>query len=385
MANKAGKTGGFWNLDDPVAQELLKDGRGVMDILVKILSIHCATTIIVGHLTSLKNTPSYALTVPVIAFILAPMYPLAELLVDIYRSAQTYLSEKSDRADFQYYVAVGLGMRASPIRDHSQEGVKLLELSTNRFLLRRKTKPRGILWAARVGVLLAFLVQDVGVISLYFRRLKVIPPKLGQLPRLLQHADADFDNVNALFALGSLVAAFVCLLLELTNWTWTYSPMGLRGRAVPIETEWYEFFKLETPHLPEIVLTQILTTCASSPLILRNVAFGASFVADVAGGEQSVLEIVLNLHMFLALLSVILGGLAMCPPQWAYKLRIQPEVINAFLYITAMAGLALVRLNGIVGSCEDIAAVRACSRGDASWCVAAFLWRDPREGSLWAL
>jgi len=377
-------TNNAWDLKDPMSQQLLSNGRRVNDILLKTLAIHCATIITVGHLTSLKQTPRYAQSVPVVAFVFAPMYPLAELVMDIYRSLRVYLLERENRGGIQYHLAACLGMRATPVQGQSHDGVRLLDLSSDRFLLRKSTKPRGMLWAARIGVLVTFLVQDSSVISLYFRRLRVINPQNDRIHRLLQHADADFDNVNALFAVGSFFAASVSLLLEISNWTWTYSPLGLRERAVPSEMEWYEVFRVGTSHLPEIVLTQLLMTCASSPMLLRNLKFGALFIVDRAGEDQEALEALLSFPFMLAILSVILTGLAICPQQWIHHLHIQPRVVTGVLYITAMAGLVYIRFQGVVGSCQDLAAVRACSRMDASWCMIPFLWRDPREGSLWA-
>lgn len=70
------------------AQEQLKSGRTLNNILLKFVAVHLATTVAYGHLGSLRNQPTAVHTRTVLAFLLIPTYPMAELLADVYRAFQ---------------------------------------------------------------------------------------------------------------------------------------------------------------------------------------------------------------------------------------------------------------------------------------------------------
>ena len=67
--------------DDPHIEYTITNGRGLSDILIKMLAVHSATTIAVGHLTTLRGLSPPHQRLTLIAFWLCPMFPLAELVV----------------------------------------------------------------------------------------------------------------------------------------------------------------------------------------------------------------------------------------------------------------------------------------------------------------
>jgi hypothetical protein len=212
---------------------------------------------------------------------------------------------------------------------------------------------------------------------------------------LLRHADADFDNDNALFAIGGLFAAAVGLVIEMCNWTWSYSHLGIRDKAITTDPEWYQLFWFTSKPAcwVEVVMTQVLMTAASSrPLwiSLESTWQSLDLLFQKTGDDIGTLQtksskFLLTWPFLWTLLSLLLSILALCPKRLHQLLHIHYKILTTILHLMAISYLCVIRTLAIVGICFDLAAVRACAYRNESWCVAYFLWKDPREGSLWAL
>lgn len=370
-------------LQSPDVEAITSNGRTVSDILIKMLSVHAATTIAVGHATSLKRMPEVERNRSVLGFWVCPMYPVAEFIINTWRSLRVALRTRN-QAGCAYHLAACLGTRAVLSNGDEEESLPLLELDPDSRLLHKRSQARDWRWWARMAVLIAFLVQDLSVMMLYARRIRQrINFSMDSLTTISatylsgsffnweDATDAEFDNINFQFALGGFLAGLSSFLLMLLNYNWTYSPLGAQASG-DIESEVLSPRIFSSSASTSLYVSSILTTLFQ----WRHVSESYQQTFDLQGRNMATQQAA-SMKFSFSLSALSLSLIAVSPfVRW-----LDLDELNFGL---TGCCLILLRIASIIQAYCDLSAVHACSRSRLE-CIPAFAWRDPKEGLLWAL
>ena len=132
-----------------------------------------------------------------IGFLVSPTYPVAELIVDTYRSLSAAW-RSGNSSGYAYHFAACRGLSTMCKDGGEEDALFLLDLDPDLNLLQRSTEPRNPRWAPCVLTIVVFLAQDLSVIVLYFCRIShLVQVEYGETRQFTTRVDAEFDNINA--------------------------------------------------------------------------------------------------------------------------------------------------------------------------------------------
>ncbi len=206
---------------------LPQDARSVTELLVTAFLMTAGNTIAARHLTSLRRQPRKLASYQILASILIPTFPFAELLISIYRTLKT--RQEGLIYPTRYYICAALDQRAIPESEIIQQ-LKQKDVS--------ETNPTGIKaakdfdedsvplhhisygslqcewglfdarWFARLAMLLIFCARASLTILFWIRRLHQ------------PNARTFLDDFTAAMALSGLLIAFTSIAIMVLNTTW---------------------------------------------------------------------------------------------------------------------------------------------------------------------
>lgn len=202
--------------------------RSVTEMLFTAILITAGTTIAALHLTSLRRQPRKLGSYQVLASILIPTFPFAELLISTYRTLKT-TRQQGLIYPTRYYICAALDQRAIPESENipqlKQEDVaetNITDIEAPKDLdgdsvplhhipydsLQCERDPFDAYWFARLAILLIFCAQACLPILFWIRR--------------LQQANARtfLDDVTIAMALSGLLIAFTSIAIMVLNTTW---------------------------------------------------------------------------------------------------------------------------------------------------------------------
>ena len=182
-----------------------QQGRSVAEIIVKATALTAASTIAAGHLTTLRRQPIGLASYQVLATILIPGFPIAELAISICRTLKT-CGREGLRPGVRYYVSATLDQRAICILgSDTEESIPLNFVPHHTAEVERGDYD--IRWTARLFTLAVFLMQSLLCMWLWTRR--------------VQHRGRNYlDDYTALTAISGLTIALVSISITLLNSTW---------------------------------------------------------------------------------------------------------------------------------------------------------------------
>lgn len=182
--------------------------RSVKETLIRSFAIHFIAAATVGHLMTLQNFShkrSATLLFCIIAFLLFPMLPLAQVLRQL--RSTVALSFNRRRRGLTFYASACCGMYTTK-SEQTVETEPIIKTDPER--IRRRRASYNALWLGRVVVLLALIVQYCGTAVLWLRRARrVISVRLWAI-----------DTRNLEMALGGLTAVISSLVISLINTEW---------------------------------------------------------------------------------------------------------------------------------------------------------------------
>ena len=203
------------------------DARSVTEMLFTALLITAGTSVAALHLTSLRRQPRKLASYQVLASILIPTFPFAELLISIYRTLKTrpqYLIYPT-----RYDICAALDQRAIPESEIVQQLKQEDGLETNTTGIKTEKHfdedsvplhhipyknlqcERGLFdayWFSRLAMLLIFAAQAALTIVLWIWRLR--QPK----------ARTFLDDFTVAMAVSGLFIVFTSIAIMLLNTTW---------------------------------------------------------------------------------------------------------------------------------------------------------------------
>ena len=202
------------------------DARSVTEMLFTALLMTAATTVAALHLTSLRRQPRKLASYQVLASILIPTFPFAELLISIYRTLKTRPQCLIYPA--RYYISAALDQRAipeseikqvnqedvaktdttgiKPAKDLDEDSVPLHHIPYNNLQCVRD--PFDAYWLSRLAMLLIFAARASLTILFWILRLR--QPK----------ARTFLDDFTVAMAFSGLLIVFTSIAIMLLNTTW---------------------------------------------------------------------------------------------------------------------------------------------------------------------
>ena len=205
-----------------------QDARSVTEMLFMASLITAGTTIAALHLTCLRRQPRKLASYQVLASILIPTFPFAELLISLYRTLKT-TRQQGLIHPMRYYICAALDQRAIPesglIPQLKQEDV--LETNTTDIKAAKDLEGDSVplhhipydslqcewdlfdaSWFARLAMLVIFCARASLPILFWIRRL--------QQP----NARTFLDDFTVAMALSGLLIAFTSIAIMVLNTTW---------------------------------------------------------------------------------------------------------------------------------------------------------------------
>ncbi len=207
--------------------DLPQDARSVTELLVTAFLMTTSATVAASHLSSLRRQPRKLASYQVLASILIPTFPFAELLISIYRTLKT--RQPGLIYPTRYYICAALDQRAIPesetIQQLKQEeasetnisGIKAAEDFDEDSVplhhipydsLQCESGPIDARWFAQLAMLLIFCARASLTILFWIRRLHQ------------PNARTFLDDFTAAMALSGLFIAFTSIGIMVLNTTW---------------------------------------------------------------------------------------------------------------------------------------------------------------------
>ena len=206
---------------------LPQNARSVTELLVTAFLMTAGTTIAARHLTSLRRQPRKLASYQILAAILIPTFPLAELLISIYRTLNT--RRQGLLYPTRYYICAAFDQRAIPeseiiqqlkqgdgpetnttgikaAKDFDEDSVPLHHIPYNS--LQCEWGLFDARWFARLAMLLIFCARASLTILFWIRRLH------------RPNARTFLDDFTAAMALSGLLVAFTSMAIMVLNTTW---------------------------------------------------------------------------------------------------------------------------------------------------------------------
>ena len=203
------------------------DARSVTELLFMALLITAGTTVAALHLTSLRRQPRKLASYQVLASILIPTFPFAELLISIYRTLKS--RPQCLICPTRYDVCAALDQRAIPeseiiqqlkqedvaesnttgikaAKDSNEDSVPLHHIPYNTLQCQRDHFD--VYWFSRLAMLLIFAARASMTILFWIWRLR--QPK----------ARTFLDDFTVAMAASGLLIVFTSIAMMLLNTTW---------------------------------------------------------------------------------------------------------------------------------------------------------------------
>ena len=181
--------------------------RSIAEISIKALTSYFVTTIACRCLAALRGQPSNFATYQVLASVLIPTYPLAELIVGIYRTFKTR-RRAGGRGGQRYYFCSSLDMRAVEDSESEEDSIPLALVDPDN--IHPTQQPCDARWAAILLLLLVLALQAIFTIWLWIRR-----SANGSLSVV--------DDVVMVNSMGCLIAALMGIAIISLNIRWHLS------------------------------------------------------------------------------------------------------------------------------------------------------------------
>ncbi|KAF2444391.1 hypothetical protein P171DRAFT_521729 [Karstenula rhodostoma CBS 690.94] len=140
--------------------------RGVDEVWIRFLAVLVATMASCGHLMSLQGSAnSVEALLVLLCFFEFPEMALAQIVIRATIAVRRVLWSRG-RLSARFFIAACLGMQASSVCSPNK-AVPLVSLRPEQ--VHRVPQRIGILWIGRLGLLLAFLAQYIGTVSIWVR------------------------------------------------------------------------------------------------------------------------------------------------------------------------------------------------------------------------
>lgn len=203
------------------------DARSVTEMLFTVLLITAGTTIAALHLCSLRRQPRKLASYQVLASVLIPTFPFAELLISIYRTLKT--RPQCLIYPTRYDICAALDQRAIPesdiIQQLKQEDVSETNPTAKEAAkgldedsvplhhvpyknLQSERQPFDAYWFSRLAMLLIFAARASLTVMFWIWRLR--QPK----------ARTFLDDFTVAMAVSGLLIVLVSVAIMLLNTTW---------------------------------------------------------------------------------------------------------------------------------------------------------------------
>lgn len=203
------------------------DARSVMEMLFTALLITAGTTVAALHLTSLRRQPRKLASYQVLATILIPTFPFAELLISTYRTLKT--RPQCLIYPTRYDICAALDQRAIPeseiieqLKQDSASETNTTAKEAGKGLdedsvpihhipyenMQCELGPFDLYWFSRLTMLLIFAARASLTVVLWIWRLR--QPK----------ARTFLDDFTVAMAVSGLLIVFTSIAIMLLNTTW---------------------------------------------------------------------------------------------------------------------------------------------------------------------
>lgn len=209
------------------AAHVPNNARSVTEMLFTALLMTAGTTVAALHLTSLRRQPRKLASYQVLASILIPTFPFAELLISIYRTLRT--RPQFLKLPTRYDICAALDQRAIPeseiiqqlkqddvsetntidikaTKDFDEDSVPLHHIPYKNLQCERG--PFDVYWFSRLSVLLIFAARASLTVLFWIWRLR--QPK----------ARTFLDDFTVAMALSGLLIVLTSIAIMLLNTTW---------------------------------------------------------------------------------------------------------------------------------------------------------------------
>lgn len=193
------------NSTEAIVEHSPQQGRSIAEMTVKAIALVAATTIAVGHLTTLRRQPVKLASYQVIATILIPAFPLSEIAISACRTWNAW-KRRHGNSPKRYHLCAALDQRAIAASPDGDEVTVPLSLVPCQSLSAHR-ESYDLRWFARLVIISVFMLQAFLTVWLWVRRFK-------------QRARTYLDDYMALGAFGGLVNALVSASITVLNTTW---------------------------------------------------------------------------------------------------------------------------------------------------------------------
>lgn len=203
------------------------NGRSPTEMVVKSVAIHLACMTAFGHLGSLRQVPVREQVYDVLACVVWPTLPLAQLIINASLVVRTARSQPPHSPPgWKYYASAILGVYALPHDRHDEPGAPLSWVGRLNSLDCERQDKYDVRWAARLFTLILLLGEAMMSLILWIRRLSywhldIVRPPWPPGLTLVTQADTLLDNVNAVAVFGTAVTAITSIAILALNCKWT--------------------------------------------------------------------------------------------------------------------------------------------------------------------
>lgn len=398
---------------------MAQNGRSAADIIIKSITTLAATTVMVGHLSTLRHLPRRIQTFQVTGSLVSPMLPFAQFSYAIYRICRiTRLSfsryTSPQRHTWKYYQSAALGVHAVPRPDRTLDpdelSIPLLDLDPE--WLTAEPGTYDIRLIARVIVILLSIQQAVLSLNLWARRVqyrqrtKILTP----YGIISVRANAPFDHGNAIYAVGGLVAGIKSLAIELYSWKWSYSTPLWRDHYGSTAVNGQKKDKAYSWQLllPTIISSSDLTIISASEAFFEPpIALAACALMLWGTFRVSIQTILTYFHPRLGLIDLIAASgfiSFIVLIVMLFTVRVIATVLYIFtsqnvmtlfrhsrlritstktIFLLTWLGTLTLRVWLAFASIISFRAAMNCA--EHFRCENFFLWNDPRGGYYWTL
>ena len=267
-----------------------QSGRTATEILVKAVLMAAASIIAARYLATLRKQPFHVMSYQVLATVLAPTFPLADVFISTYRTLKA--SQRTGWGNYRrYHLCAGLDMRAVAMEaGNATSKQKSLESGSTginenfeqvsvplHLIPYQSLEPHrisyGFRWCAQMLPLIIFAFYAFVTDLLWMRRAHY-------------GARTFLDDFTALTAFGGLINAVlgICILTQNTEWQAprSYAIKFEKHCAEPSPADLFLNIAWRTL-LPELQLSLVLGVFLQSLMFFLS---RSGFVADISHGAS---------------------------------------------------------------------------------------------------
>lgn len=195
--------------------------RTPLALCIKTLTTHAFALASYAYASSLLRRPTRAniQALRLLFFLFVPTLPLVEILFNAIRSVLYFLRnyEEDDDMHFRFYLSSALGMHASLSQnddnkeDGKDRGKNLHLLNAGSHCAEKKVMPLDWVWAGKLLAATFSVVQAVGSIVMWMRRMLIMRETFG------------FDHRNGAMGIAATICGVICMLVLIMRLTWKVS------------------------------------------------------------------------------------------------------------------------------------------------------------------